>query len=171
MDKLLLIIDMQNDFIDGALANPAAQAIVPGIVRLATNWSGAIGITLDTHNPDYLITQEGAYLPVEHCIINTDGHKLNASIEAAVKNRVNYTIMKPAFGFDNWRTYGLDRHFDEVVVVGTCTDICVISNVLAIKAAFPEIKVSVIEDLCAGLSPEKHAAAIEVMRSCQVNII
>lgn len=171
MDKLLIIIDMQNDFIDGALANPAAQAIVPGIVRLANSWSGSIGITLDTHPEHYLITQEGAYLPVEHCIINTPGHKLNAEIDAAIKNRVSYTVMKPSFGFDNWRSYGLDRHFDEVVLVGTCTDICVISNALAIKAAFPELKVSVIADLCAGLSPEKHAAAIEVMKSCQVNII
>jgi nicotinamidase-related amidase len=96
---------------------------------------------------------------------------LNADIEAVVRNRVSYIIYKPTFGFDNWGSYGLDRHFDEVVVVGTCTDICVVSNVLAIKAAFPELKVSVIESLCAGLSPEKHAAAIEVMRSCQVNII
>ncbi len=171
MDKLLIIIDMQNDFIDGALANPAAQAIVPGIVELATNWTGSIGVTLDTHYPDYLTTQEGKYLPVEHCIINTEGHKLNAEIAAAINNRVNYTIIKPTFGFDNWRAYGLDRHFDEIVVVGTCTDICVISNVLALKAAFRNVKISVIENLCAGLSAEKHAAAIEVMKSCQVNII
>ena len=171
MDKLLIIVDMQNDFIDGALKNPAAQAIVPGIVRLASNWGGSIGVTLDTHQENYLNTQEGAYLPVEHCIINTYGHKLNADIEAAIKNRVSYTVIKPAFGFANWGQYGLDLHFDEVVVVGTCTDICVISNVLAIKAAYPELKVSVIEELCAGLSPEKHAAAIEVMKSCQVNII
>jgi nicotinamidase-related amidase len=171
MNKLLLIIDMQNDFIDGALANPAAKAIVPGIAHLAKYWEGSIGITLDTHRPNYLNTQEGAYLPVEHCIIDTDGHKLNSDIEAAIRSRINYTVMKGAFGFDQWRIYGFDKHFDEVVVVGTCTDICVVSNVLAIKAAYPELKVTVIENLCAGLSPEKHAAAIEVMRSCQVNIV
>ena len=171
MDKLLIIVDMQNDFIDGALANPAAQAIVPEIVEFAKNWTGKIGVTYDTHFENYMETQEGKNLPVPHCIANTEGHKLNAAIEEAIHNRVSYTIIKPTFGFDGWRQYGLDSHFDEVVVVGTCTDICVISNVLAIKAAFPELKVTVIEKLCAGLSPEKHAAAIEVMKSCQVNII
>ena len=171
MDKLLIIIDMQNDFIDGALANPAAQAIVPGIVEFAKNWSGKIGVTYDTHFENYMETQEGKYLPVPHCIANTDGHKLNAQIDEAIHNRVSYTVTKPTFGFANWGQYGFNIHFDEVVVVGTCTDICVISNVLAIKAAFPELKVTVIENLCAGLSPEKHAAAIEVMKSCQVNVI
>jgi nicotinamidase-related amidase len=171
MEKLLIIIDMQNDFIDGALANPAAQAIVSGIADLAKTWTGAIGVTLDTHQPNYLTTQEGTNLPIAHCIINTEGHKLNADIEAAIRNRVSYTIHKPTFGFDNWRSYGLDCHFDEVVLVGTCTDICVISNAITLKATYPELKVTVIENLCAGLSPEKHAAAIEVMKSCQVNVI
>jgi nicotinamidase-related amidase len=171
MDKLLIIIDMQNDFIDGALANPAAQAIVPGIVDFAKNWTGKIGVTYDTHSENYLNTQEGKYLPVEHCIFNTYGHKLNAQIAEVVNNKISYAVVKPTFGFAGWSQYGLNKHFDEVVLVGTCTDICVISNVLAIKAAYPELKVSVIENLCAGLSPEKHAAAIEVMRSCQVNII
>jgi nicotinamidase-related amidase len=171
MDKLLIIVDMQNDFIDGALANPAAQAIVPGIAEFAKNWTGAIGVTLDTHQESYFTTQEGKNLPVAHCIINTNGHKLNTQIAEVINNKISYTVMKPAFGFANWGQYGLDLHFDEVVVVGTCTDICVISNVLAIKAAFPELKVSVIEKLCAGLSPDKHAAAIEVMKSCQVNVI
>jgi nicotinamidase-related amidase len=171
MDKLLIIIDMQNDFIDGALANPAAQAIVPGIVDFAKNWTGKIGVTYDTHFENYMETQEGKNLPVPHCIANTDGHKLNAAIDEAIHNRVSYTVTKHTFGFANWKQYGFDIHFDEVIVVGTCTDICVVSNVLAIKAAFPELKVTVIENLCAGLSPEKHAAAIEVMKSCQVNVI
>ena len=171
MNKLLIIVYMQNDFIDGALANPAAQAIVPGIVDLAKTWSGKIGVTYDTHYESYMDTQEGKNLPVPHCILNTNGHKLNAAIEEVIHNRVCYTVYKPTFGFDNWKQYGFDNHFDEVVVVGTCTDICVVSNVLAIKAAYPELKVTVIENLCAGLSPEKHAAAIEVMKSCQVNVI
>ena len=171
MDKLLIIVDMQNDFIDGALANPAAQAIVPRIVDFAKNWTGEIGITYDTHKENYLDTQEGKNLPVAHCIINTDGHKLNAQIAEVISNKISYTVMKPAFGFAGWGRYGLDKHFDEVILVGTCTDICVVSNVLAIKAAYPELKVSVIADLCAGLTPEKHNAAIEVMKSCQVNII
>ena len=171
MEKLLIIIDMQNDFIDGALANPAAQAIVPGIAELAKNWTGRIGVTYDTHNENYMETQEGRNLPVPHCILNTEGHKLNAQIAEATNNRVSYTVFKPTFGFSDWGHYGFNFHFDEVVVVGTCTDICVVSNVLAIKAAYPELKVTVIENLCAGLTPEKHAAAIEVMKSCQVNVI
>lgn len=171
MDKLLIIVDMQNDFIDGALANPAAQAIVPGIVELAKNWEGRICVTYDTHKENYMETQEGRNLPVPHCITGTVGHKLNADIESVIYNKVNYSIYKPTFGFADWVQYGFNFHFDEVVVVGTCTDICVVSNVLAIKAAYPELKVTVIENLCAGLSPEKHAAAIEVMKSCQVNVI
>ena len=171
MDKLLIIVDMQNDFIDGALANPAAAVIVPGIVEFAKGWTGKIGVTFDTHFENYMETQEGKNLPVPHCIANTEGHKLNVAIEEAIHSRVSYTVIKPTFGFDSWKQYGFDSHFDEVVVVGTCTDICVVSNVLAIKAAFPELKVTVIEKLCAGLSPEKHAAAIEVMKSCQVNVI
>ena len=171
MDKLLVIIDMQNDFIDGALANPAAKAIVPGIVELAKTWQGKVGITLDTHKENYLETQEGKKLPVPHCIINTPGHKLNSQIAEVINNKISYTIMKPTFGFNNWQQYGLDKHFDEVVLVGTCTDICVVSNALAIKAACPETNVTVIAELCAGLSAEKHEAALEVMRSCQVNVI
>lgn len=171
MEKLLIIVDMQNDFIDGALANPAAQAIVPGIVELAKNWTGRIGVTYDTHKENYMETQEGRNLPVPHCIENTVGHKLNAQIAEATNNRISYTVFKPTFGFSDWDHYGFNFHFDEVVVVGTCTDICVVSNVLALKAAYPGLKVTVIENLCAGLTPEKHAAAIEVMKSCQVNVI
>ena len=171
MDKLLVIVDMQNDFINGTLANPAAQAIVPGIVDFVKTWEGKIGITLDTHQENYLETQEGKNLPVPHCITNTPGHELNSQIAEVLENKVNYTIKKPTFGFNGWQQYGLDKHFDEIVLVGTCTDICVISNALAIKAACPETVVTVIADLCAGLSPEKHNAALEVMRSWQVNLI
>lgn len=170
MDKLLVIIDMQNDFIDGALANPAAQAIVPGIVEFIKTWPGKVGITLDTHKENYLETQEGKKLPVPHCIINTPGHELNSQIAEVINNKINYTIMKPTFGFNDWKKYGLNKHFDEIVLVGTCTDICVVSNALAIKAACPETEVTVLADLCAGLSAEKHEAALEVMRSCQINV-
>lgn len=171
MEKLLIIIDMQNDFIDGALANPAAQAIVPGIVDLAKNWIGKIGVTYDTHYDNYMETQEGRNLPVPHCIAGTAGHSINAQIAEVLKDRVQYSIVKPTFGFISWDDYFDTDDFDEVVLVGTCTDICVISNAITLKATYPELKVTVIENLCAGLSPEKHAAAIEVMKSCQVNVI
>lgn len=171
MDKLLIIIDMQNDFIDGALANPAAQEIVPGIAAFAKIWQGKVGITLDTHQENYLETQEGKKLPVPHCIINTPGHELNSQIAEVINNKISYTIMKPTFGFNDWKQYELDKHFDEIVLVGTCTDICVVSNALAIKTACPEMEVTVIAGLCAGLSAEKHEAALEVMRSCQIKVI
>ena len=171
MNKLLIIIDMQNDFIDGALANPAAQAIVPKIVDFVKAWEGEIGVTLDTHHENYLETQEGKNLPVPHCIINTHGHELNEQINAVIHDKVACKIMKPTFGYDGWQYYEFEKHFDEIVLVGTCTDICVISNALVLKATFPEIKITVIADLCAGLSPEKHNAALEVMRSCQVNVV
>jgi nicotinamidase-related amidase len=162
---------MQNDFIDGTLANPAARAIVPGIVDFAKAWQGEVAVTLDTHQKNYLETQEGKNLPYPHCIMNTEGHKLNAEIANVINNRISYTIYKPTFGYTNWGQYDFDMHFDEVVLVGTCTDICVISNALAIKAVYPELKVTVIESLCAGLTEAKHAAAIEVMKSCQINVI
>ncbi len=171
MNKLLVIVDMQNDFIDGALANPAAQTIVPGIVDFVKTWEGKIGVTYDTHYDNYMETQEGKNLPVPHCIIDTEGHKLNAQIAEALSNKLQYSILKPTFGFNAWEDYFDSDTFDEIVLVGTCTDICVISNALAIKAACPETLVTVIADLCAGLSPEKHEAALEVMRSCQVNVI
>ena len=171
MNRLLLIIDMQNDFIDGALTNPSAQAIIPGIVDFINAWEGQIGVTLDTHQENYLETQEGKNLPVPHCILGTSGHKINDQIAEAIKDRVSYTIMKPTFGYNDWKQYNLDDNFEEIILVGTCTDICVISNALAIKAAYPETKVTVISNLCAGLSAEKHNAALEVMKSCQVQVI
>jgi nicotinamidase-related amidase len=171
MEKLLIIVDMQNDFIDGALANPAAQAIVPGIVDLAKNWTGKICVTYDTHYDNYLETQEGKNLPEPHCIAGTVGHSINAQITEAIKDKLQYTILKHTFGFNSWDDYFDAEDFDEVVLVGTCTDICVISNAITLKATYPELRVTVIENLCAGLSPEKHAAAIEVMKSCQVNVI
>lgn len=170
MEKLLIIVDMQNDFIDGSLANPAAQLIVPGIVELVKSWKGKLGVTLDTHHENYMETQEGRNLPVPHCILNTVGHMINEQIRDALGSNITYTVFKPTFGYNGWKDYGFDNHFDEVTLVGTCTDICVISNALAIKAAYPELKVSVIGSLCAGLSKEKHEAALEVMRSCQIEV-
>lgn len=170
MNKLLIIVDMQNDFIDGTLANPDAQKIIPNMVEFINGWDGSIGITLDTHEDNYLDTQEGKNLPIKHCVLNTLGHMLNADIAKAIGGRVSYTVMKPSFGFNNWKDFGLNIHFDEIVLVGTCTDICVISNALILKAAYPELKISVIENLCAGLTKEKHEAAIEVMKSCQIEV-
>jgi nicotinamidase-related amidase len=174
MDKLLIIIDMQNDFIDGTLANPAAKAIVPATVEYIKNWSGEIVFTMDTHYPNYFETQEGKNLPVEHCRYNTEGWEINKElVNAAIENEnCEWTaVTKDSFGDISELINTINPNVTEIYLCGTCTDICVISVALNLKAHFPEIKMYCIADLCAGLTPEKHAAAIEVMKSCQVNVI
>ena len=184
-----IIVDMQNDFINGALANPAAQAIVKPIcqyLNTEVHENDLIIMTMDTHDGGYLHTQEGKYLPVPHCIYNTTGWQVNedvkeAAIGAALNNRAFYSFHdKPTFGDAANISNIIRKHcrrypsggesIDSITVMGTCTDICVVSNVLGLKAEFPEIPIRVIGSLCAGLTPEKHEAALEVMRSCQVEV-
>ena len=174
MDKLLIIVDMQNDFIDGTLANPAAQDMIPAMVKYIKNWNSEIIFTMDTHYPNYFETQEGKNLPVEHCMYNTEGWELNKElVNAAIENdNCEWTaVTKDSFGDISELLKAIDPKFTEIYLCGTCTDICVISVALNLKAHFPETKMYCIADLCAGLTSEKHAAAIEVMKSCQVNII
>ena len=171
MKKLLIIVDMQNDFIDGSLANKDAQDIIPNMVKYINDFSGDIAITLDTHNLDYMSTQEGRLLPIPHCIKGSEGHKLNSSIATAIEGRTKYTLTKYGFGYTEYSSLNLDKIYDEVILVGTCTDICVISNALAIKQAYPELKVSVISSLCAGVNKDLHDSALKVMKSCQINVL
>ena len=176
MNKLLVIIDMQNDFIDGSLANLDAVKIVPRIVELAKTWNGRIIFTRDTHRAEYLTTQEGKYLPVEHCIFETDGWQINEDIHTAALNNAAATVSyvdKPAFGagtllYDEIMRVGEPA---EVTFTGTCTDICVVSNALILKSLLPETPMSVVADCCAGLTKEKHNSALDVMNSCQINVI
>lgn len=171
MKKLLVIVDMQKDFIDGSLANKDAKAIVPNLCEFIKEWDGDIVCTQDTHRDDYLNTQEGRKLPVKHCIILTEGWLIDKDIREALVGKDFDTIEKKTFGSEYLAGgYGFCREYDEVVFVGTCTDICVISNVLAYKASHPETPLAVYADLCAGLTPEKHEAALKVMESCQVDI-
>ena len=170
MNKLLVIVDMQKDFIDGSLANKDAKAIVPDICDLIKEWDGDIICTQDTHYDDYLNTQEGKKLPVPHCILQTEGWLVDSEIRKALANKSVEYLAKETFG-----SYALaerinQEDYDEVVFVGTCTDICVVSNVLTVKAFNPETPLAVYADLCAGLTPEKHEAALNVMASCQVDI-
>ena len=169
MKKLLVIVDMQNDFITGSLANKDAEAIIPAMCNLIKKWDGDIVCTLDTHQENYLETEEGKNLPVKHCIKQTAGWLLNSEIHASLFNKKFDYLEKENFGSDMLGSKYTG--YDEVVFVGTCTDICVISNVLAYKAKNPETLIAVFADLCAGLTREKHNAALEVMRSCQVNIM
>lgn len=184
MNRLLIVVDMQNDFITGSLANPAAQAIVEPMVEFISKFDGDVCFTQDTHKADYFDTQEGKYLPVVHCLLGTEGWKVESSLVEAAHNRskgMSWMIQKPTFGYLGWseeRAWLMDEDgntihekYDEIILVGTCTDICVISNALILKATYPEATVKVVADLCAGLTSEKHEAALEVMKSCQVEVI
>lgn len=167
--KFLVIIDMQNDFITGALGSKEAQMIVDDIVRYAENFNGHIIATMDTHSKDwYLKTQEGRKLPVEHCIKNTPGWCL----EDRIFDVVGTTIEKSTFGSTELANYIEDYvkrdNYNKVYLCGVCTDICVVSNALLLKAMYPEINIKVLEDLCAGTTPENHEAALKVMESCQI---
>ena len=167
MKKLLIVIDMQNDFITGALKNPDAEAIVSGIVQAVENFDGDIIATRDTHEENYLSTSEGKYLPVPHCIKNTQGWEIESSIATALKAKNAKILDKPTFGYLDWD--GLSS-YSEAILVGTCTDICVVSNALVLKAKYPNLTLKVIPSLCAGTSKENHEAALKVMACCQVEI-
>ena len=173
-NKTLVIVDMQNDFIDGALANPAAAAIVEPMAEYIKAWDGEqIICTKDTHYANYLETQEGKNLPIEHCMEGTEGWSINDTLfEAIMHQTCDWSIVeKDSFGDIEELDDELDVYVDEIYICGTCTDICVVSVALNLKARYPEVKIYCIADLCAGLTPEKHDAALEVMRSCQIEVI
>lgn len=174
--KTLIVVDMQNDFIDGSLANPAAAAIVGPMAEYIKNFEGQIIFTRDTHYPDYFETQEGKNLPIMHCQYGSEGWEIQDDLFEAVRGReeedIEWNVVdKNSFGDTYELEDEIDAYADEIYLCGTCTDICVISVALNLKARFPEIKMYCIADLCAGLTPEKHAAALEVMRSCQIEVI
>lgn len=165
MKKTLLVIDMQNDFIDGSLGTKEAVAIVENVKKKIAEYQAngdEIIFTRDTHQKDYLSTNEGKHLPVEHCIEGTYGWQIRDGLEVPGAIVIN----KPSFGYLNWAEYQLE----EVELVGLCTDICVASNALILKAVYPEIKVSVDAKCCAGVTPESHEAALLTMKMCQVEI-
>uniref|UniRef100_UPI004055D755 cysteine hydrolase family protein n=1 Tax=Acetatifactor sp. TaxID=1872090 RepID=UPI004055D755 len=166
MKKTLIVVDMQKDFVDGALGTKEAVAIVENVKKKIAKYQAngdEIIFTRDTHQADYLSTNEGKHLPVEHCIEGTDGWQIYEGLEVEGAVYVN----KPTFGYLNWKEYNLE----EVELIGLCTDICVVSNALIIKAMYPEIKVSVDASCCAGVTPESHEAALTTMRMCQVEVI
>ena len=173
MKKFLIVIDMQKDFIDGALGTKEAVSIVDNVVNKIRNFDGEIIVTYDTHSEDYMQTNEGKNLPVPHCIRGTDGWQLDSKIISALEN-INYTsIEKPTFGSVELpqiiKSKAGNEDF-EIELVGLCTDICVVSNALLLKANFPEIKISVDPDCCAGVTPETHTAALTTMKMCQINM-
>jgi nicotinamidase/pyrazinamidase len=170
MRKILIVIDMQKDFIDGSLGTPEAQAIVPSVVRKIRMYpSENVFATRDSHPADYLKTQEGRYLPVRHCIRGTEGWQIQPEIAALIPEE--HIFDKPTFGSvrlaEAMKQMSQSEEL-EIELVGLCTDICVISNALLLKAVLPETKISVDPRCCAGVTPEKHRAALETMRSCQI---
>ncbi|MCR5830135.1 MAG: cysteine hydrolase [Lachnospiraceae bacterium] len=168
MNKLLVIVDMQNDFIgDGSLGTKEAAAIVDGIAAYAKGFDGTVIATMDTHAENYMNTQEGRKLPVPHCIKPTDGWKLDPKIEEVVSGKIE----KGTFGSVALGELIARNKYDSVEFCGVCTDICVISNALLAKAFSPETPVRVLRDLCAGVTPESHETALKAMASCQIEIV
>lgn len=169
--KILIVVDMQKDFIDGSLGTAEAQAIVPLVKELMEQYpAGDIYATRDTHGTDYLDTMEGRHLPVEHCVKGTAGWQFDAAL-----NRLNdaHIIEKPAFGsYELAEEIGslVEQGEIEIAMAGLCTDICVVSNALLLKASLPETEITVYADCCAGVTPESHAAALLTMKMCQIHI-
>ncbi|MGN0311837.1 MAG: cysteine hydrolase family protein [Lachnospiraceae bacterium] len=166
--KTLVVVDMQKDFIDGALGTKEAVAIVPKVVEKIAKYrknGDQIIFTRDTHQKDYLNTQEGRNLPVEHCIEGTAGWQISDKLEVNPEDTV---INKVTFGYV-WPKEMIKG--DEIELIGLCTDICVISNALGLKAVYPEIPITVDESCCAGVTPESHKNALEAMKMCQIKVV
>lgn len=173
MKNVLVVVDMQKDFVNGSLGTPEAQAIVNGVAEKIKGFSGHIFVTYDTHFEDYLTTPEGKKLPVEHCIKGNEGFELNNQVENALKDKEYEKVEKLTFGSTKLPKLIKDRVGDEefsIELVGLCTDICVVSNALILKANFPDVSISVDASCCAGVTPESHNAALKVMQMCQIDV-
>ena len=173
MKHFLIVVDMQKDFVDGSLGTPEARAIVPGVVEKIRNFEGEIFATLDTHGENYLQTMEGRKLPVAHCIKGTEGWRLHGEVEKALGRRGYTPVEKGTFGSTDLPRLLEERAGQEdftMEFIGLCTDICVVSNALLCKAHFPEKEIKVDASCCAGVTPESHRAALQVMSCCQITI-
>lgn len=178
--KVLVVVDMQNDFIDGSLGTKEAVEIVPAVcakIRDAAAQQVLIFATMDTHTAQYMQTREGRFLPVPHCILGTDGWQIRPEVAAALGTA--RVIEKHSFGSmelpdavaEALQIRGIDPKDAEIELIGLCTDICVVSNALILKARFPETDIKVDPACCAGVTVEKHLAALETMRSCQIEVL
>lgn len=172
MRKILVVVDMQKDFIDGALGTKEAQKIVPAVVEKIKNYPiEDVYVTKDTHQADYMETSEGKHLPVIHCVKGTPGWELKEEI--AVLTEGACAIEKPTFGSIELMELLKKENAKEILeieLVGVCTDICVVSNALLLKAAMPENVIRVDKQCCAGVTPESHEAALATMQMCQIEV-
>ena len=169
MKKTLIVVDMQNDFIDGALGTEEAQAIVSKVAEKIDEYeshNGNIIFTRDTHFDNYLETSEGKNLPVKHCIEGTYGWCIHDDLFDTDYLHID----KKTFGYKDWDLW-IDKDNESIELIGLCTDICVVSNALILKATFPEIDIIVDASCCAGVNPESHKAALETMKMCQIKVI
>lgn len=178
--KVLVVVDMQNDFIDGTLGTEEAKAIVPNVVEKIKEYknkeNSIIFATLDTHTDEYMERQEGKNLPVPHCIVRSDGWELNNNVKA-VLGHDNIPILKSTFGssklanmIKNEYEKNVESDF-EIELCGLCSDICVVSNALLLKAYIPEVPITVDAKCVAGVTPESNKAALTTMKMCQINVI
>lgn len=173
MKKFLIVVDMQKDFVDGALGTREAAEIVPKVVSKIQGFDGEIFVTLDTHFENYMETAEGKKLPVPHCIRGTDGWRLDQNVAQALSEKKPTVVEKRTFG-----SVELPKKLKEAAgeeaftaeLIGLCTDICVVSNALMLKAHFPEMEISVDSACCAGVTPQTHQAALRTMACCQISI-
>lgn len=174
MKKILIVVDMQKDFVDGALGTAEAVAIVENVVSKIENFDGDIIATYDTHPDNYMDTQEGKNLPVPHCIKDSDGWKLDSKVQTVLDKKGFVAIEKPTFGSVDLPEYIKSNYNPdeiEIELIGLCTDICVVSNALLLKANFIETKISVDASCCAGVTVDSHNAALLTMKMCQINVI
>lgn len=169
MSKLLLVIDMQNDFIDGALGTKEAVAIVPYVKEVIQNFNGKVLFTRDTHFENYMATQEGRNLPVPHCIKGTEGWEISSELKDFCTEEV---IDKITFGSMELPSIVSNiSDLESITLVGLCTDICVISNAMVLKAFYPEVPIIVDAKACAGVTPESHKNALNAMKMCQIQVV
>lgn len=178
MSKVLIVVDMQNDFITGPLGTQEARDIIPNVQEKVQyymkNEDGVIIFTRDSHDSFYMETQEGKHLPVPHCISKTEGWNIIPELNDYARN--NFILNKNTFGYKYWEHVFDFRYnpvfisFDSIELVGVCTDICVVSNALILKSIYPEIPIIVDATCCAGTTPENHIAALQVMKCCQIEV-
>ncbi len=169
MKRTLIVVDMQNDFIDGSLGTPEAQAIVPRVAEVIdeyTNRGDRVIYTRDTHEENYLSTSEGKKLPVVHCVKDTHGWQI---ADGLYRDGCEI-IDKPSFGWTHWEE-SFDEAPESLLLIGLCTDICVVSNALILKALYPDAELSVDASACAGVTHDTHNAALQTMKMCQINVI
>lgn len=174
MKHFLIVVDIQKDFVDGALGTPEAVAMLSAACKRIREFDGEIFVTYDTHSEAYLSTSEGKKLPVTHCVRGTEGWELDAQIRDALTEKVYTPVEKPTFGsvlLPELIHKTADGEEFDILLIGLCTDICVVSNALLLKAHFPECEIMVDAACCAGVTPDSHRTALQTMAMCQITVL